>query len=109
MMKYEKQAGFVVTVPRLIVKLVPATRALSRRDAGSTFVPVLQVTPRRVPSVSSSCTKIWLIVVTAVVLTVHVAPVALVAQEKEPAGAAGQDATLGLAAVPTAAQIVVVS
>lgn len=96
----------MVTVPKLIVKLVPATRAFSNRDAGSTFVLVLQVTPNFVPSVSSSCTKICELAVTAVVLTVQVAPVALVAQEKCPAEAEPQAATDGLAADPTAAQFV---
>jgi len=50
-----------------------------------------------------------LLVVTAVVFTVQVAPVAFVAQENAPAGAAEQDATEGLAGVPTAEQFVLLA
>ena len=79
-------------------------------DVGITVVPVLHVTLRRVPvvAVSDSKTKISLLAVTAVVFTWQVAPVAFVAHENCPADAAPQDATEGLAAVPTAAQLAVV-
>ena len=46
--------------------------------------------------------------VTTVVSTTHVPPEAFVAHENNPAGAALHDATLGLAAVPTPWQFVVV-
>ena len=97
-------------VPKFIVKLVAATEDASKRVAGLTVVLVLQVTPKRVPVtvVSLSNTKISLFAVTAVVFTVHVPVEAFVAQENCPAGAAAQDATEGLAAVPTAAQFVAV-
>jgi hypothetical protein len=92
------------------VKLAPATLEAKSRVAGLTVVPVLHVTPRRVPvtAVSDSKTKISLLAVTAVVLTWQVAPVAFVAHENCPAAADPQAATEGLAAVPTAAQFVVV-
>jgi len=88
-----------------MVKLVPATFEANKREAGRTLVPVLQVTPSFVPCVSSSCTNIWLLAVTRVVLTVQVAPVAFVAHEKLPCEAFAQEATEGLAAVPTAEQL----
>ena len=70
-MKYEKHAGLVVTVPRLIVKLVAATDDASMRDVGITVVPVLHVTPNAVPvtAVSLSKMNISLRAVTAVVFT----------------------------------------
>ena len=49
-----------------------------------------------------------LFAVTAVVSTTQVPVEALVAQEKKPTGAAEQEATEGLAAVPAAAHFVVV-
>lgn len=100
----------MVTVPKLIVKLAPATEEAKRREAGRTLVPVLQVTLRAVPvaAVSLSNTKISLFAVTAVVFTWQVPPVAFVAQEKCPAEADTQVATEGFAAVPTPAQFVVV-
>ena len=91
----------------LMVKLVAATFA-DKRIAGVTVGAVLQVTPMGVPSAADSCTMIVELAVTAVVLTVQVPALALVAQEKAPAGAAEQDATEGLAAVPVAAQRVFV-
>jgi hypothetical protein len=107
-MKYEKQAGFVVTVPRLIVKLVAATDDASSLVDGLTVVLVLQVTLSAVPvtAVSLSKTNISLLAVTAVVFTWQVAPVAFVAHEKCPAADEPQEATDGLAAVPTPAQFV---
>lgn len=97
----------MVTVPRLIVKLVAATDDASSRDVGRTSVLVLQVTPSAVPvtAVSLSNTNISLLAVTAVVFTLQVAPVAFVAQEKWPAEADPQAATEGLAADPMAAQL----
>jgi hypothetical protein len=73
---------------------------------GITAVLVLHVTLKAVPvaAVSLSETRISLLAVTAVVLTWQVAPVAFVAQEKCPAAAEPQEATEGLAAVPTPAQ-----
>jgi len=69
----------------------------------------LQVTPNRVPVVVSSLwdRNISLFAVTAVVFTVQVLT-ALVAQENEPANAAPQAATDGLAALPTAEQLALV-
>jgi hypothetical protein len=92
------------------VKLVAATDDARSLEVGKTLVPVLHVTPSAVPvtAVSLSKTKISLLAVTAVVFTVQVAPVALVAQEKCPATAEAHDATDGLAAVPAAAQLVAV-
>lgn len=96
-------------VPKLMVKLVAAVTAVI---SGITVVKVvLQVTPRRVPVVvSERCVmNICEFAVTAVVLTVQVPPEALVAHENEPAGAPVQEATLGLAAVPTAEQLMPVA
>lgn len=97
-----------MNVPRLIVKLVAATTADISGIA--VVIPVLQVTPSLVPVVVSlrPVMKISLLAVTAVVLTVHVPVEALVAQENDPAEAAEHEATLGLAAVPVAAQLDVV-
>ncbi len=105
---YEKHSGLAVTVPKLIVKLVAATDDARIRDVGMAVVPVLQVTPSRVPVtvVSLSNTNISLLAVTAVVFTLQVAPVAAGSQENCPAAADPQDATDGLAAVPTAEQFV---
>ena len=93
-----------MNVPKLMVKLVAATTAeISGR---AVVIPVLQVTPRRVPVVVSlrPSMKISLLAVTADVLTTHVPVEALVAHENEPAIDAEQETTLGLAAVPTAPQ-----
>jgi len=93
-------------VPKLMVNDVAAVTAVI---SGITVVSVvLHVTLRRVPVVvSDRCViKISLLDVTAVVLTTQVPPEALVAQENDPAGAAAQEATEGLAAVPAAAQFV---
>ncbi len=103
---YVKHAGFAAIVGMLMVKLVLATFADSR-IAGTTLGEVLHVTLNCVPSAADSCTRIVLLAVTAVVLMVQVAADALVAQENTPAEADPHAATDGLAAVPVAAQIVV--
>ena len=57
----------------VIVKLVPPVLA---ETTGSTMRDAsveLQVIPNLVPNVSSDCTKIWLLAVTAVVFTTRVA------------------------------------
>ncbi len=91
------------------MKLVPA--ATAEISGKAVVIPVLHVTPNRVPVVVSlrPVTNISLLAVTAVVLTVQVPVDALVAQEKEPTIALVQEATLGFADVPTAAQLVVVA
>ena len=89
----------------LITKLVAAVLVASK-IAGVTVGAVLQVTPSLVPSSATSTTIISLLAVTAVVLIVHVAAEALVAQEKAPEDADPHAATEGLAAVPTAEQLV---
>jgi hypothetical protein len=67
---------------------------------------VLQVTESSVPAAALGCTKMALFAVTAVVDTTQVAADALVAQENDPAGAAEQATSDGLAPVPTAAHFV---
>src|SRR5579864_3370241 len=109
-MMYSKQAGFAVTVPRLIVKLVAATFAARIGAVAESTFPVLQITFNWLapPSAASCVMVISLLAVTAVVLTVQVPVLAFVAQENIPAAAAEQEATEGLAAVPFAAQFVAV-
>lgn len=102
----KKHSGFVATVPRLMVKLVPLEIEAMRGPVGVSAV-VLHVTPRRPPAEAVGVNVMSLCVVTAVVLTVQVAPEAFVAQENAPTGAAEQLATDGLAAVPAAEQFVV--
>jgi len=99
----------VVNVPRFIVKLVAATTA--EISGSAVVIPVLHVTLRRVPVVVSflPTIKISLLAVTAVVFTVQVPVLALVAHENDPAAAAVHEATEGFAAVPTAAQFVPVA
>ena len=103
----KKHSGFVATVPRLMVKLVPLEMEAIRGAVGVSAV-VLHVTPRRPPAEAVGVIVMSLFVVTAVVLMVQVAPEAFVAQEKAPAGAAEHEATEGLAAVPAAEQFVIV-
>jgi hypothetical protein len=64
----------VVGAVVVIVKLVAATRA--EMVGGAVAGVTLQVTESFVPRLESSCTKIWLLAVTAVVLTVTVVPAA---------------------------------
>ena len=90
----------------MMVKLVPLEIEAMRGPVGVSAV-VLHVTPRRPPAEAVGVIVMSLCVVTAVVLTVQVAPEAFVAQEKAPAGAAEQLATDGLVAVPAAEQFVV--
>jgi len=71
----------------VIVKLVPAVRAVTPYNAGSV---TLQVTPSRVPRLESYCRKISLFAVTAVVSTTTV--VAAAATTTVPAAAAAQTA-----------------
>jgi hypothetical protein len=73
-MRYSKHAGFVVTVPRLIVKLVPATLAAKIGAAAESTFPVLQVTFNwpAPPSAAFCVIEISLFAVTAVVFTVQV-------------------------------------
>ncbi len=99
----------MANVPRVIVKLVAAALADTRGAVRPVSAVVLQVTDNSVPRLESGWTKIALEAVTAVVVTVHVPVEALVAQLNEPDGAAEQAATLGLAAVPAAAHLVVVN
>ncbi len=93
------------------MKEVPFTLAVNQ-IVGIDVGEVLQVTPRSCPvpgfASATSVTKISLLAVTAVVLTLHVVPEALVAQENIPALDAPQATSDGLAAVPTAAQLLVV-
>ncbi len=97
-----------MNVPNVMVKLVAALRADRRGATKPVSAVVLHVTESFVLNVESGCTKIVLLAVTAVVLTVHVPVEAFVAQEKEPVGAAEQVATDGFAAVPAPAQFVAV-
>ncbi len=88
-MTYEKQTGFTVSPTEMLtVKLVAAVRALMA--GGLARIPVLQVTLSFVPSVSSSWIKIWLLAVTADVLTVTLVPDAAITNE--PAAADPQTA-----------------
>lgn len=97
-------------VGAFISKLVPATMA-AIGIAAMTEGEALQVTPKRIPAAAVNVTKILLFAVTAVVFMRQMPPPppALVAHENAPAGAALQEATEGLAAVPTPAQFVVVT
>ncbi len=99
----------MANVPSVIVKLVAADRADTRGAVRPVSAVVLQVTDSNVPRLESGWTKIALDAVTAEVLTVQVPVEALVAQLNDPDGAAEQAATLGLAAVPAAAHLVVVA
>jgi len=72
--------------PMVKVKLVPATRAVTT-GLSSVESVVLQVTPSFVPRLSSTLSSIWLLAVTAVVLTVSVGLVP-VGSATEPAAAA---------------------
>jgi hypothetical protein len=93
-------------VPAKKLKLVPVTIAETCPPVADKLV--LQVTPIAAPCEESSFMKISLLVVTAVVFTVHVALVEFVAHETRPAEAEPQEDTEGLAAVPAAAQFVAV-
>jgi len=77
----------VIGAVLVIVKLLAAVRAVTLRVAA---VVVLQVTDSLVPRLLSSITKIWLLAVTAVVLTCTV--VAAAATTTEPEGALPQTA-----------------
>ena len=103
---YSKHAGFVDMVPTLIVKLVPADLDKRMGFVVGRSLEVLQVTFNcpDPPSAAFCVIEISLFAVTAVVFTWHVAPVAFVAQENMPARADPQDATEGLAGVPTPLQ-----
>ena len=76
---------------------------------GTAVGPMLQVTPRFEFSLVVGVRKILLFAVTAVVEITQVLPDEFVAQEKAPAAAAPQATRDELAAVPTAAQLVVVA
>ena len=91
----------------LIVKLTPVDFDATML-AGGTVGDVLQVTLKRVPSLTVGTTKISLLAVTAVVLITHVPVLAVVAQENAPAAAAAHATSEGFAPVPTAAQFVAV-
>ncbi len=71
-------------VGMFIVKLVAAILE-ARSIAGTTVGAVLQVILNREFASDTSCTKMSELAVTAVVFTVQVAALALVAQEKVPA------------------------
>lgn len=90
-------------VGTLIVKLTPSEIAATVGAVVAVSV-VLQVTPRRVLAAAVEVILILLLVCAAAVLTVQVPALALVAQEKAPAGAAAQATMLGFAAEPTAEQ-----
>lgn len=109
MMRYEKQAGLVVTVPKLMVKLAPTERDAIRDNVGSVAVEVLHVTLKAEPRLASLITMMVLFAVTLVVLTTQVPVEAVVAQEKNPAGAEEHATSEGFAALPTAAQVVAVA
>lgn len=93
----------------MIVKLVDALLLAMRGASKPVSAVVLHVTERLDPSAALGWTKIRLFAVTAVVLITHVPVEALVAQEKEPAGAAEHATKEGLAPLPAAAQFVLVS
>jgi hypothetical protein len=97
----------VVKVPRLIVKLAPVEIDATRGAVGTSAV-VLQVTLRRVPAEAVFVISMSLFVLTLVVLTTHVAPLAFVAHENAPAEADEHATREGLAAVPAAEQFVAV-
>jgi len=95
----------VLNVGKVTVKLVPAESELTYHPP---TCAVLQVTLNFVPAVVFWVKRIWLVAVTLVVLTTHVAPLAAVAQENDPPPALVHVTTEGLAAVPTPAQTVAV-
>lgn len=105
-MMYSKHPGFVVTVPRLIVKLTPADFDARTGAVAERTLPVLQVTLSGVPSAAFCVMPISLFAVTAVVSTTQVPVLAFVAHENIPAAADVHDTTDGFAAVPVAAQFV---
>lgn len=85
-----KQAGSVVgATGSTNVKLVPADRAETRGDPITSVDCVLQVTLSSVPRLESSCIKMRLLAVTAVVDTVVDVPAAAIVTA--PAVAAPQD------------------
>jgi hypothetical protein len=106
---YSKHTGFVVKVPRFIVKLTPLLLLANRGAVRPVSDVVLHVTLSLVPSAALGWIVMSLFVVTAVVLIMHVAVDAFVAHENAPAGAALHATSEGLAPEPAAEQFVVVS
>jgi hypothetical protein len=92
-MLYDKHIGFVVGPTSIeIVKLVPPVLAVTRGEPSTNEDWVSQVTDSFVPRESSRVRSIWLLAVTAVVLTWTV--VAAAAMTTEPAAAAAHTAGL---------------
>ena len=107
MIVYSKQAGSVANVGMFIVKLVPADFT-AKSGAVAKLNAVLHVTRSFAPSAAEGVIAILLFAVTAVDFTIHVAAEESVAQETAPDAAEPHDTTDGLAAVPLAAQSLLV-